>query len=228
MKNIRVKYNRLIVFPVCAFALLINSCKTSSEKAVNEGIIEYEAKVVDFNHPLAELAPGAATLKFKDDKMGMEMTAMGMFKNTYICNLSKETLTQMVNFLDVKQASIDDKKEIEKENEDYKLIFEETPETKVIAGYTCKRIKVKKAKDPSTTFDAYYTSEMGPDDINSLSPYSEIKGMLMQYRLSKMGLEMEFTAKSVKKAEIPDETFVVPNNFKVISKQEMRKFFDQF
>ncbi len=131
--------------------------------------------------------------------MGMEMTAMGMFKNTYICNLSNETLTQMVNFLDVRQASVDDKEEILKENEDYKLIIEETPEPKVIAGYTCKRLKVKKEKDPNTTFDVYYTNEMGSEDINSLSPYYQIKGMLMQYRLQKMGLEMEFTAKTVKK-----------------------------
>lgn len=214
---------------VAILATLFSACESgSTEKAVKEGIIEYDAKVVDYNHPLAELAPGSATLKFKDDKMEMEMTAMGMFKNTYICNLSEKTLTQMVNFLDVKQASTDDQKEITKENDDYKLIIEETPETKVIAGYNCKKLKVKKAKDPNTTFDVYYTNEMGPEEINSLSPYAEIKGMLMQYRLRKMGLEMEFTAKSVKKADVPDEAFVVPDNFKRISKQEMRKFFDQF
>ena len=134
----------------------------------------------------------------------------------------------MVNFLDVKQASIDDQLEITKENDDYKLIIEETPETKVIAGYNCKKLKVKKAKDPKNSFDVYYTNEMGPEEANSLSPYAEIKGMLMQYRLSKMGLEMEFTAKTVKKADVPDEAFVVPDNFKRISKQEMRKFFEQF
>lgn len=195
---------------------------------VDEGIIEYDAKVIDYNHPLAELAPGSATLKFKNDKLVMEMTAMGMFKNIYVCDLSAKTLVQMVNFLDLKQASIDDEKAILKENADYKLIFEETAETKVIAGYTCKKVKVAKASDPTKFFEAYYTDEMGPESVNDLSPYSGIKGMLMQYRLSKMGLEMEFTAKSVKKAEIPDNTFEIPQNFKMISKEEMQKFFNQF
>lgn len=211
----------------CVTALLY-SCGNNSEKVVNEGVIEYEAKVVDYNHPLAELAPGSATLKFKDDKYMMEMTAMGMFKNMYICNLQNKTLVQMVNFLDLKQASIDSESVILKENEGYKLIIEETSEEKTIAGYKCKRIKVKKASNPDITFDAYYTTDMGDENVNSLSPYSGIKGMLMQYRLSKMGLEMEFVAKSVKKETVPSNTFEIPDNFKIISKQQMQDFFNQF
>lgn len=195
---------------------------------MNEGVIEYDAKVVDYNHPLAELAPGSATLKFKDDKFMMEMTAMGMFKNMYICNLQNKTLTQMVNFLDMCQASVDSESVILKENEGYKLIIEETSDEKTIAGYKCKRIKVKKANNPAVTFDAYYTTDMGIENVNELSPYSGVKGMLMQYRLSKMGLEMEFVAKSVKKETIPSKAFEIPENFKIISKQQMQEFFNQF
>lgn len=204
------------------------SCDNKSEKVVNEGVIEYEAKVIDYNHPLAELAPGSATLKFKDDKFLMEMTAMGMFKNMYICNLQDKTLTQMVNFLDMRQASVDSESVILKENEGYKLIIEETSEEKTIAGYKCKRIKVKKASNPEVTFDAYYTTDMGIENVNELSPYSGVKGMLMQYRLSKMGLEMEFIAKSVKKENISSKAFVIPEDFKIISKQQMQEFFNQF
>jgi hypothetical protein len=50
--------------------------------------------------------------------------------------------------------------------------------------------------------------------------------MLMQYRLKKMGLEMQFTARSVKKADVPDNTFEVPAYFKIVSREEMKKFFD--
>ncbi|MBN8692165.1 MAG: hypothetical protein J0L69_03160 [Bacteroidetes bacterium] len=213
-------FSTLIVF--------VFSCDNTNEKAVNEGVIEYDAKVVDYNHPLAELAPGSATLKFKDDKFMMEMTAMGMFKNMYICNLQNKTLTQMVNFLDMRQASVDSESVILKENEGYKLIIEETSDEKTIAGYKCKRIKVKKVSNPGVTFDAYYTTDMGTENVNELSPYSGVKGMLMQYRLSKMGLEMEFVAKSVKKETIPSKAFEIPGDFKIISKQQMQEFFNQF
>jgi hypothetical protein len=82
------------------------------------------------------------------------------------------------------------------------------------------------ADDPAVTFDAYYTKEMGMETVNSLSPYAGIKGMLMQYRLKKMGLEMQFTARSVKQADVPESTFEVPAYFKIVSREEMKKFFD--
>ena len=84
------------------------------------------------------------------------------------------------------------------------------------------------AKDPSITFEAYYTKDMGVENVNELSPYNGVKGMLMEYRLKKMGLEMQFTAKSVKKVEIADNTFEIPAYFKIVSKQEIEKIFNQF
>ena len=132
----------------------------------------------------------------------------------------------MVKFMDVKQACIETEKDIEQENATYRLKFEETKDSKIISGYKCTRVKVTKVDDPSVTFDAYYTKEMGMETVNSLSPYAGVKGMLMQYRLKKMGLEMQFTARCVKKADIPDNTFEVPAYFKIVSREEMKKFFD--
>ena len=40
-----------------------------------------------------------------------------------------------------------------------------------------------------------------------------------------MGLEMHFIAKSIKKVEIPDNTFEIPASMKIVSKEEMAKFF---
>jgi hypothetical protein len=158
----------------------------------------------------------------------MEMSTMGMFNTMFICNQTNKTLTQMVKFLDIKQACIETEKDIKKENDDYKLKYEECKETKIIAGYKCSKIKVSMVNDPSVTFEAYYTKEMGVENVNALSPYQGVKGMLMQYRLKKMGLEMQFTAKSVKKADITDNTFEIPAYFKIVSKAEIEKIFNQF
>jgi hypothetical protein len=49
--------------------------------------------------------------------------------------------------------------------------------------------------------------------------------MMMQFRLKKFGLEMEFTAKSVKKEDIPESTFELPAYYKIVSKEEMDEFF---
>lgn len=200
-------------------------CKSEGGKVSDEGVIEYDTKVVDENHPLAGLAPSSATLKFKKEKFLMEMSTMGMFNTMFLIDFNNKTLTQMVKFMDVKQASIESANEIATENNLYKLKIEETKDTKVIAGYKCYKIKVTMADDPKVKFDAYYTKDMQVDNVNSLSPYSEVKGMLMQYRLKKMGLELQFTARKVKNIEVPDNTFDVPAYFKIVSKEEMAKFF---
>jgi hypothetical protein len=211
---------------VCLIFSGFTFCTSSNDKVINEGIIEFDAKVVDENHPLAGLAPSSATLKFKNDKFIVEMSTMGMFNTMFVCDLKTKTLTQMVKFMDVKQACIETEKDIRTENEMYKLKIEQTNDTKVIAGYKCNKVKVSMVSDPSVVFDAYYTKEMGMEAVNSLSPYAGIKGMLMQYRLKKMGMEMQFTAKSVKKADVPDNTFDIPAYFKIVSTGEMKKFFD--
>ncbi len=206
--------------------MVFTMCGPSKDKVIDEGIIEYDSKVVDENHPLAGLAPSSATLKFKKDKFIMEMSTMGMFNTMFICDLNTKTLTQMVKFMDVKQACIENEIDIYKENAAYPIKIEETGETKEIAGYKCTKIKVTTLSEPQVVFDAYYTKDMGMEAVNALSPYAGVKGMLMQYRLRKMGLEMEFTARSVKKAEIPDNTFEVPAYYKIVSQEEMKKFFD--
>ena len=80
--------------------------------------------------------------------------------------------------------------------------------------------------NPSVIFDIYYTDELGVDSINNIGPYKEIKGMLMQYRLKKLGLEMCFTATSVKKEDIKDDDFEVPAFYKIVTRKEMEKLFD--
>lgn len=204
---------------------LASSCKYANPKFISEGIIEYDAKVVDEDHPMAGLAPGKMIVKFKNDQFAAEMSSMGVFTTTFIANPGKKTLTQLVKVFNVKQACIDDEKAIQKENDDYKLELTETKETKEIAGYKCKKLIATMADDPTIKFDVYYTEEMNVTNPNFANPYSKVKGMLMEYRLKKFGLEMTFTALGVKKEEIPDEEFELPAYYKVISKEEMDEFF---
>ena len=214
-----------VLFIYVLIGFLASSCKYANPKYINEGIIEYDAKVVDEDHPMAGLAPGKMTVKFKNNMFAAEMSSMGVFTTTFIANPAKKTLTQLVKVFNVKQACIDDEKMIQEENDAYKLNFTETKETKEIAGYKCKKLIATMADDPTVKFDVFYTEEMNVTNSNFSNPYSQVKGMLMEYRLKKFGLEMTFTALGVKKEEIPDEEFELPAYYKVISKKEMDDFF---
>lgn len=209
---------------ITVFAL--SSCKGKrTENSLTEGLIEYNAAVVDETHPMAGLAPSSATVKFKENKFELEMSTMGIFNTMFVSDPSKKTLTQMVKFMDIKNACIQKESDLIPENKEYELKFEETNDTKKIAGYSCKKVKATMVNNPAVTFDVYYTDELGSDSINQLSPYKAIKGMLMQYRLKKLGLEMCFTATVVKKEEIADDTFEVPSYYKIVTRSEMEQLF---
>ena len=218
--------NFFLIATVCVFF----SCgeNKTSENALTEGTIEYKATVVDENSPMAGFAPGSAMVNFKDNNLHVEMSVMGVLNTSFISNPSSKTLVQMVKFFDIKSACVQNEKELISENKDYEIKLEETKETKVIAGYKCKKVKATMVNSPSTSFDVYYTTDLGKDSINYIGPYRDIKGMLMQYRLKKLGLELCFTATSVKKAEIKNETFEIPSYYKIVTRPEMDKLFADF
>jgi hypothetical protein len=66
---------------------------------------------------------------------------------------------------------------------------------------------------------------LGVENSNNLTPYAQVKGVLIDYRIKKMGIEMHFMAKSYQHVEVPDANFEVPASMKIVSKEEMAKFF---
>lgn len=214
---------RVLVTLIISF--LLGSCSHDSPKFISECVIEYEASVVDKDHPMAGLAPNGMSMFFKNDLFCSEMTTMGVFTSKFVANPKTKTFTTMVKVFDMKNACIEDEQQIKKELESYKFKFEETSETKVIAGYNCKKVIATNLSDPSDKFDIYYTDELDIKKANYSTPYEGINGLVMQFRLQKFGMEMEFIAKSVRKEEIPNSMFELPSFYKVITKAEMDAFF---
>lgn len=208
--------------------LIVGSCGQDNGKAVDEGIIEYTATVVDQANPMAGLAPSKMTIKFKNNKSCAEMSAgMGLFSTSFISDPEKKTLTQLVKLLNKKLSLVLNEAAITKENEAYK--FELTPlkGKKMIAGYNCSSAHVKMEDDLQTEFDIFYTNELKIDNPNFANPFFMIDGVLMEYQMKKFGLEMKFTAKSIKKEDIDDSTFELPAEYKPISAEEMNTLFEQ-
>ncbi|HEX7414491.1 MAG TPA: hypothetical protein VF411_10655, partial [Bacteroidia bacterium] len=103
---------RFFCFCIILLAFFASSCKYANPKYIKEGVIEYDVKPVDESNPMAGLAPGKMTVKFKDNMLVAEMSTMGVFTTTFIFNPIKKNLIQLVKVFDVKQACIDDEKSI--------------------------------------------------------------------------------------------------------------------
>ncbi|MDP2388128.1 MAG: hypothetical protein Q8M29_17270 [Bacteroidota bacterium] len=207
------------------FVMILSSCGNNDPKFISEGVIEYDAQVVDKSHPMAGLAPSTMSMFFKKNLYCSEMSTMGMFNSKFVANPTNKTFTTMVKILNEKNACIEYDKEIKKDIADNKLEFKETSEVKIIAGYKCKKVIATKASDPTDKFEVYYTDELDVKSANYSTPYEGLKGIVMKFRLKKFGMEMEFTATSVRKEEVADDMFDLPGFYKIITKEEMDEFF---
>jgi hypothetical protein len=207
---------------------LFVACSPGNKGGKNEGIIEFDTKGVDEKHPLYGLAPSTATLKYKGDKFAIEMSTMGMFNTAIIGDSKAKTIAQTVKFLDINQACIQKENEIKADNLDFALKLEESNDTKKIIGFKCYKVRATKINDPRVSFDVWYTKDLGMEECNSLTPYAQLKGVLLDYRIKKLGLEMHFLAKKYEQGIVPDETFEIPKSMKIISQEEMAKFFANY
>jgi hypothetical protein len=217
------KFTKIVSITILS-TILILSCSESKKGGSEEGIIEFDCKGVDEKHPLYSMAPQSATMKFKHENVIIEMSVMGMFNTSIIINTKNKTLAQTVKFMDLKQACIENEAEILKNNTEYELKIEETDEVKEIIGLKCYKAKVTKLTPPLETFDIWYTKELGMLDCNSLTSYAPIKGVLVDYRIKKMGMELHFKAKSFTSVEIPDKSFEIPASMKIVSVEEMDNY----
>lgn len=224
-----MKLKQSIFLSLLSFSVICFSCGGSrrSANSINEGVIEYKASVINEQHPLASFAPSTATVKIKNDKWILEMSTMGIFNIYFSCNLENKTLAQMIKYMDIKNACVETDSMLLEENNKYKLTFKETNETKMIAGYKCKKVIATKVSDPSVVFDVYYTPDIGPENSNALTPYKELKGMPLDYRVLRLGLEMHFIATCVKSEEIKDTEFDVPSYYKILTRPEFDKEFNR-
>ncbi len=100
-------------------------------------------------------------------------------------------------------------------------------ETKIVAGYTCKKALVTVNEDGVTsTFEAYYTSELGSKMANFDSPvYKDIDGVLLEFVFSSKGINMKFTATSIEKKNLSAKDFEIPSDYTLTTQDELKSKF---
>lgn len=226
----RMKTKQVLALSVVSTLIIsLASCLSSSDqKGLSEGIIEYEAVAVDQSNPMANMAPSKMTVKFKENKMIAQMSAgMGVVSLSIVSDPDSRSLMEMVKVFTSKAAHVSDSNDVKMEMKNMpKIKIEETNDTKVIAGYKCKRAVVTYVElTDRAKYDIYYTDELDIKNSNWANAYYAIEGVLMEYQVDRYGMEMRFTASKVSKTEIDNSVFDLPKDYKLISGPEMNDIF---
>jgi len=227
-----MKKKVLVSFICCgiAAAVVVSGCASSNSGMLSEGVIEYDASVLNTDNPMASYAPSKMTFKFKDSKCRGEISAgMGMLNTVLITDPDDKTLTQLVRVVTQKYAHVYDYNAVQKENSavpEYTLKLSD--ETKMIAGYKCKRalFDFKDSKYPD--YDVYYTNDIEITAPNWASPFYEINGVLMEYQVSRYGMDLRFTAKSVNHSKVESTQFEISDDYKIVTAEYLDDLFKSF
>lgn len=218
---------RVVVFHIIICMILVGGCKRKSEKFISEGRIEYDVTVVnDDGSAISGMIPHKMTIKFKNNKSCATMSAgMGLFSTSFISNPETGTHTICMKLLNKKMVTVQNTFDIERENSEFVYDLIPLNEKKVIAGYNCFKVHVKPRNNNQQEFDIYYTKELDFTNPNFANPFHKIDGVLMQYQIKKMGIELQFTAASVTEEDVEDDSFTYTSDHKKISGKEMNDIF---
>jgi GLPGLI family protein len=224
----KILYISLLTLLALFFMLL--GCNTFTTSKISEGTIEYAVSYPPTNKDvfMTSMLPAIIKYNFKNNEASVDLEiSMGIVTTSLIANFEKKQVVQTLSVMGKKFAVVLDTLGIEKllaKEPKNKIVF--LNESKMIAGYTCQKAHIDYEADSIPDFDVYYTNDIDIRNPNWSSPFREIKGVLMEFRIKKYGVEMILTAKNVIKNEIKDGHFSITKDYNIISMEEMDKMFN--
>jgi hypothetical protein len=176
------------------------------------------------------MLPTSATVTIKDCKTKTEAVS-GPVTQDALTDGSSKTETLLIDAMGTKVA-------VKMSTQELNDAMSKTPspsvnitkETKVISGFTCKQaILTTKEDDGTTNIDTiYFSDEIGCKDLNFSDPtFKDIPGAVLQYTEfnSQINATTVYTVKEIEKTKVNDKVFLIPSDYKEVTKDELKKMF---
>jgi hypothetical protein len=218
------------MFIAVIFAMTSYSCKELGGKYIKQGEIHYNIDYIGTFGPMPrEVLPKNLVVSFKNNKILFEL--LSSWGNSGIFNLSNPekgivdtyfSLFTIKYFYPVKPGELypgfDAMEGIK---------IKKTSRTSVICGFNCKSAEVTIPGDKERKIEVWYTNEIAVKNPNTATPFNQIDGVLMNFFFLFGSSEMHFTAETVYKKAIPDETFERRPKFVRVSRAQIDKFINK-
>lgn len=195
-----------------------------------EGVITFKISYPNSTFTESQMAmfPKIFTIAIKGTKARTDLQ-MSMGNQSVIIDYGEKSRVSLINMMGQKYAIKETTAEIEKElSEQPKPTVEYFEETRVIAGYTCKKAVVTVDDDgQKTSYEVFYTTELESQNVNFDDPlYRDIKGVMLEFSMkAQQDFNMKFTATAVEKKSVNAKEFEVPADFVMTTKEELKSRF---
>ena len=210
------------------FILLIfgafSSVQTFSQKNLSEGSLVYSISVEtgSAQPKMADMLDGATTTVYlKGNKSRTEMVS-GLGSEATIYNATTGSGVILKDYSAQKLMITLTPEDWSKNNKKYDgIIFENTAETAVIAGFNCKKA-IAKLKDGST-FTVYYTTDVNVTNKDYDYQFKTLPGLAVQYEMQTGKMKFKFTLSKINYSLVPASKFEIPKSgYRVLTYEETK------
>ncbi|TAL62273.1 MAG: DUF4412 domain-containing protein [Bacteroidetes bacterium] len=217
-----------LTFLLLSAASILTLSFTGTNVTEFEGKITYEITVEGGDMPpgaMAMFSGSELTVHMKGVKSRSDMS-MGMQNTTTISDIKTGTSVILMDMMGNKyKIKSDPAKDEKAPNMEVKYLND----TKIIAGYKCKRADVTlrdEKENQMVSRTVWYTEDISNHMVNNPrhSDFKGIKGMPLEYEMAAgQGIKMKMTAKTVSKESVPDSKFDIPEGYKETTMEDMEK-----
>jgi len=220
--------NRSVFFVMCSLALLYAGCDVRSpfQKDIKEGVIEYDVTYPDMdpNNLMAEMLPGKMVMTFKGKKVKSVLsTAAGIVEMSVIADGDKKEMISMAKiFSDRYMLRLDYQDALVFSNVLPPFDMEFTGDHMKVADARCEKVVLTFKGNKRAPYEFYYTDEIDIAEPNWYSPYREIKGVLLDYRVENYNINMRLLATNIIAREVADSEFDIDPRYRELTADEFQ------
>jgi len=217
--------------PIIIFCILLAlsfgpACTNSgSKKIIDEGVIEYTISYDDSLKPNfnPNLLPSRFTIKFKKNNSLNKIEAMsGAVVLTFIKNYEQKDKIVLIKFLNKKlyfQEPLDNNDTLNIFSGMPEIILDSKYESVDYKGYKCSKVSATFDDSSNVPFDIIYTNEIKILHPNENTPFKNIDGIMLKFKIKLYNHLLSFRATSITSTSVSSDEFITPDKYEKVSRR---------
>lgn len=223
-----------LIYSICLITgiILVGCAPKASLK--DEGTIVYDIVYAqDQQQKVAnKTLPKRMIVKYQKHKLLNQIEGMGgMVTLTFIQDKDQNISHYLVKLLNQKIYYTDTLGEITTNlmfSDSSAITITPSHEKKEILGYSCNSATIEVGNSAHSTFNIYYTNEIGQTNPNQNTPFEPIKGIMLEFGMTLSNVQVKLVANSVEAGGIDSTTFAIPDDYKKMNKATLLDVFKLF
>ena len=217
----KMKVHKVIIFFLSIF--LVSTAYT--QKTLSEGSIIYNMAVETGSDApkMADMLDGATTTVFLKGKQSRVDLVSSLGSEASIYNAATQSGFILKDYSGQKLLITLTQNDWESNYKKYEgIVFENTGETNVISGYSCRKVNAKLKN--GTIFTVWYTTDVTPANKEYDPQFKSLPGLAVQYEMTYGKMKFKFTLSKVSFEAVSSSKFEMPKSgYRIMTFEETKK-----